>query len=254
MARSQAYAGVLMDDLVVRGTSEPYRMLSARAEFRLSMRPDNADLRLTELGQALGVVGAARASAFAARRTEVEATEAVLDAVRLSAAAWRRQGFAASQDGGWLSAAAMLQRPGCTLAQVAAAAAAEGAAHAGDLMDVAAAAAARPGGGAAATAMYNAHYLPYIKRQRIEAEELQRDEELEIPESLDYGSMQLSGEDREKLSSARPASLAAAQRIPGVTPAALLLLLQHVRRKGAPSRSMRGRQQRGRQQQQQQER
>eukprot|EP00887_Chlorella_sp_A99_P001952 scaffold18.g1952.t1 len=247
LSRWQGYIGVLVDDLVARGTCEPYRMLSARAEFRLSLRADNADLRLTEAGIQLGLVGTERAEAFARRRTAVDEAEQLLGAVKMTASAWRRQGLDASADGGWLSAAQMLTRPRATLQQVAAAAAAEGAPGSAELLALAQAEACRStgssssteragssaalqgltaAGAAAATAAITASYQPYLAKQQQEVAELRRDEELLLPPDLDYSALQLSHEDREKLAAARPASLAAAQRIPGVTPAALLMLLQ----------------------------
>jgi tRNA uridine 5-carboxymethylaminomethyl modification enzyme len=229
-SRADGYVGVLLDDLVGRGTAEPYRMLSARAEFRLSLRPDNADLRLTPAGVAAGVVGPQRAAAFEARRAGVAAAEGLLEAVGMSASAWQRQGLAVAQDGGWRSAAAMLTRQGATLGGVAGAAAAEGAPRAQELVEL-----ARGSSSASATAVYNCHYRPYLVRQEAEAAELRREEAVAIPRDLDYAELQLSAEDREKLGEARPASLAQAQRIPGVTPAALVLLLQHLRARERPA-------------------
>ncbi|KAI3428125.1 hypothetical protein D9Q98_006508 [Chlorella vulgaris] len=265
LSRSDAYLGVLVDDLVGRGTSEPYRMLSARAEFRLRLRPDTADLRLTGLGMELGLVGKERAAAFLQRRRHVSETAQLLDAVRLSSSAWARHGFQVAQDGDSISVAQMLTRAGTTLPQLAAAAAAERAAGWEQLQGLAAAAAGQQvpcgsssssssnsstcsttGGGdgssgwasgewpsrcAVETAVADAHYRPYLNKMEAEVAELRRDEALRIPSNIDYSLLQLSAEDREKLTAARPASLAAAQRIPGVTPSALLMLLQHVRKR-----------------------
>lgn len=229
VSRADGYLGVLVDDLVSRGTSEPYRMLSARAEFRLSLRADNADQRLTQRGMELGVVSGARVEDFMRRRREVEAAEAALDAAVMSASAWQRRGFVVAQDGARHSAADMLTRPGATVQAVAAAAAAEGLPGAQELLALAGNAAARGSSSAVATAVNNCHYRPYLRRQLQEAAELRRDEGVPIPDDLDWDALQLSAEDREKLTEARPASLAQAQRLPGVTPAALVLLLQHLR-------------------------
>ncbi|KAK9820091.1 hypothetical protein WJX72_006034 [[Myrmecia] bisecta] len=230
VSRSEGYTGVLLDDLVGRGTAEPYRMLSARAEFRLSLRPDNADLRLTQLGIQLGLVGEERQASFQQRCREVEDVAEVLERVRLPASAWRQQGIQAAEDGGWLSAANMLVRPNMTLEQIARAAEAGKADGAAALMHIA----FRQGGlarSSTATAVYDAYYRPFTERQRQEVDELKRDEALELPGDLDYSCLQLSTEDREKLSACRPPSLAHAQRIPGVTPSAIVALLQYVRKR-----------------------
>ncbi|KAK9834334.1 hypothetical protein WJX81_007990 [Elliptochloris bilobata] len=225
VSRAEGYVGVLLDDLVSRGTAEPYRMLTARAEFRLSLRPDNADLRLTPLGCQLGLVGEVRAASFAARAAAVADAAAALERVRLSASAWVRGGVAVCEDGARTSAAQLLARPQLQLSALAAAAVAVGADGAAEL------AALEASGGlddaAVATAVYDCHYRPYTQRQAAEAAELAAGEALELPPDLDYVALQLSAEDTEKLAAVRPATLAAAQRIPGVTPTALLLLLAH---------------------------
>ena len=264
LSRADGYMGVLVDDLVGRGTSEPYRMLSARAEFRLSLRPDNADLRLSEAGVQLGLVGAERAASFAQRRQQVEEAESLLDSVRLSSSAWGRQGLQVAQDGGWISVAQMLTRPGTTLQQLATAAAVERPPGWQQLQDLAERGSSssssgtgsgvssepiaastfssgnRTSGSAVDTAVFNCHYRPYLAKMEAEVAELRRDEALRIPPGLDYSTLQLSAEDREKLAAAQPASLAAAQRIPGVTPSALMLLLQHVRKRQPRDRSNSG--------------
>eukprot|EP00873_Tetraselmis_striata_P008390 jgi/Tetstr1/428654/TSEL_018642.t1 len=236
LSRSEAYAGVLVDDLVQRGTAEPYRMLSARAEFRLLLRPDNADLRLTETGIQLGLVDEAHAERFRQRRSEVADAEAALSAAALSSSEWAQAGIRVAQDGSTLSAAKMLSHQGVTLeaaAQALAARQAEGAEAVAALVS---------GGGLArpstATAVYNCYYAPYANRQAKDVAGLRRDEQMHLPPDLDYSAMpSLSAEDREKLAAARPASIAAAQRIPGVTPSALLILLSHAnsRRRTAAS-------------------
>ncbi|EIE25107.1 GIDA-domain-containing protein, partial [Coccomyxa subellipsoidea C-169] len=226
VGRAQGYTGVLVHDLVTLGTGEPYRMLSARAEFRLSLRPDNADARLTPAGIRLGIVGEERQAAFAQRSTEMAAADELLLRVRLTCSGWKRAGFPMAGAGGWFTAADMLARPGVTLEQVADAAENGEAEGAEELRAL-----ARNGGmrrSSTASAVYDCRYRPYTAKQAAEAAELARGEALRLPPDLDYGAVQLSAEDREKLGAARPATIAAAQRIPGVTPAALLLLLQHV--------------------------
>jgi tRNA uridine 5-carboxymethylaminomethyl modification enzyme len=268
LGRADAYLGVLVDDLVGRGTAEPYRMLSARAEYRLSLRADNADARLTGLGERLGLVGRARAAACAARLRLVAAAEDSLRAVRLPNVAWARQGLPVGRESKVLSLAEVLTRRGVTLEAAAAAAAAEGAAGAEAVLallagggggpagsaeaggaegGVAEAGGGEAGGGEAgggeagapalgsalATAVHNCRYAPYVARQAGDVAALRRDEALLLPRDLNYCGMgQLSNEDREKLAEARPASIAHAQRLPGVTPAAILLLYRHVIRSG----------------------
>lgn len=240
VTRADGYIGVLVDDLVSRGTSEPYRMMSARAEFRLSLRPDNADLRLSQRGVALGLVSGERAALFTERKQKVTAAEDALNAVKLSSSAWARQGFSVAQDGGRLSAASMLTRQGATLQSVAMAAASQQHPGAQDLLSLAEELDAGTPAGFVATAVFNCHYRPYLDRQTAQAAELQRDEAVRIPATIDYSELQLSTEDREKLEDARPETLAQAQRISGVTPAALVLLLQHMRRRHGPRKTKEG--------------
>jgi tRNA U34 5-carboxymethylaminomethyl modifying enzyme MnmG/GidA len=262
LSRSDAYLGVLVDDLVGRGTAEPYRMLSARAEFRLSLRADNADARLTALGTELGLVSERRAGECARRLGAMAAAEAAMSAVRLPSAAWARQGLPVGRESKLLSLAEVLTRKGVSVEQAAAAAAAEGAAgheavlelvgqqgsavagSSGDVSGVESSSRGRERGSgdygsAVATAVYNCQYRPYVARQAGDVQALKQDEQLLLPADLDYGSMtQLSNEDREKLSSVRPASIAQAQRVPGVTPAAILLLYRHViRSRGGQQRA-----------------
>ncbi|KAA6418189.1 MAG: tRNA uridine 5-carboxymethylaminomethyl modification [Trebouxia sp. A1-2] len=120
ISRSEGYTGVLLDDLINRGTAEPYRMLSARAEFRLSLRPDNADCRLTPLGLQLGLVDPHRAATFAARSTEIAHIHQTLQQVALPTHIWRRHGLPGRPDGGKASLADMLHKPDTTLEQVSA--------------------------------------------------------------------------------------------------------------------------------------
>jgi tRNA uridine 5-carboxymethylaminomethyl modification enzyme len=234
LSRAEAYAGVLVDDLVTRGTSEPYRMLTSRAEFRLSLRPDNADVRLSAKGAAAGVLSGARASAAAARGAAVAAAADALDGVALSSSAWARRGFAAAQDGARTPAAAMLVRPGATVGAVLAAVEAELGASDPRVAALRAAASADPS--AVATAAVECYYRPYLARQARQVAELRRDEALALPDDLQYrGLGGLSAEDAEALAAARPATLAAAARVPGVTPAAVVALLRHVKRGGGHS-------------------
>lgn len=270
LGRADAYLGVMIDDLVGRGTSEPYRMMSSRAEFRLRLRPDNADLRLGPAAEAAGLLSAEDAAALAARRAEVGAWRAALEGAAMPRAAWAARGVAAAAAGAGgagarLSAAEGLVRPGVTLAGVVAAVEAElaaagpesaavaggaaaeaeatassksgGSAAAAGGLRALAALAALPGGAArsaAATAAADVLYAPYEARQSEEVERLRADEALALPGDLDYCTVRgLSREEREALSRAGPATLAAAARVGGMTPGGLAALLRVVRPRGA---------------------
>ncbi len=217
--RDEAYLGVLIDDLITRGTSEPYRMFTSRAEYRLLLREDNADLRLTEIGRRLGVVDDERWQAFAAKREAIER-----ESQRLRET-WVRPGQANEAD--WQRvlhgplaresrAAELLRRPEVSY---------------GELMSL-------PGVGPGETdpqvaeqVEIQAKYAGYIERQRDEIERQRRHEEMVLPTDFDYSQVHgLSREVSEKLGRHRPHTLGQAGRIPGVTPAAISLLLIHLKR------------------------
>jgi len=217
--RADAYIGVLIDDLVTRGADEPYRMFTSRAEFRLRLRADNADQRLTERGIAAGCVGGARARAYAEKARLLAEARALAVSLRLTPTEARRRGLQVNCDGAPRTAADLLAYPGVTLARLAAIWPALGRLRA----DI------------AEQIEIDARYARYLARQEADVIAFRRDEALALPEDLDYGRVAgLSVEVREKLSRARPATLGAAARIPGVTPAALTALLRYVRR-GAPT-------------------
>ena len=217
--RADAYIGVLIDDLVTRGTSEPYRMFTSRAEYRLSLRADNADQRLTPIGLALGVVGGERARAFAGKMAALDEARRLAAELRLSPTALRRHGLAVNADGVARSAAELLAHPG---------------------IDVARLAAIWPELGAmpveiAEQLEIDARYAGYLDRQARDIAAFRRDEALLLPDGLDYAAVgSLSAEICGKLAAARPATLGAAARISGVTPAALVALLQYVKRRPEP--------------------
>ncbi|MBI5164304.1 MAG: tRNA uridine-5-carboxymethylaminomethyl(34) synthesis enzyme MnmG [Magnetospirillum sp.] len=215
--RADAYIGVLVDDLVTLGTTEPYRMFSSRAEYRLVLRADNADLRLTPRGIAAGCVGDERGTAFAAKAEAIAAGRAMLHSLRASPTALRRQGLGVNQDGVVRSAWELLAYPDITLERLC-----EVWPELGGLDAAAAAQLAIEGG-----------YQGHLQRQEADIQAYRREEGLSLPDDLDYDAIgSLSTEVRLKLKAARPETLAGAARLPGITPAAVTALLGHVRRHG----------------------
>jgi tRNA uridine 5-carboxymethylaminomethyl modification enzyme len=216
--RADGYIGVLVDDLVTRGTAEPYRMFTSRAEYRLTLRADNADQRLTPIGLAAGIVGGERARAFASKAAALDAGRGMVAALRLSPSTLRRHGLAVNEDGVARSAAELLGHPGIDVVRLAAIWPELG----GLAPDI------------AEQLEIDARYAGYLERQSRDIAAFRRDEALLLPEALDYGAVaSLSAEVRAKLAASRPATLGAAARISGVTPAGLVALLQYVKRRPA---------------------
>jgi len=213
--RADAYIGVMIDDLVTRGVSEPYRMFTSRAEYRLVLRADNADQRLTPLGIEWNLVGARRRQAFAQRSRCIEDARALARSLAMTPNEARRHGLKVNQDGVRRNVHELLSYPdidGATLARVWPELA-ELPAFAVEQLEI------------------DAKYSGYLDRQQNDIDAFRRDEGLALPESLDYERIAgLSTEIRQKLSVGRPLTLGQAARIDGVTLAALALLLSHVKK------------------------
>jgi len=218
--RDEAYIGVLVDDLITMGTLEPYRMFTSRAEYRLLLREDNADLRLTERGRALGLVDDARWERFEGKRDEIER-----ETTRLATSWVHPHTPQAEALSGKLknsiareySLAELLKRPELEYA---------------DLAALVGEPSADPQ--AAEQVEIQAKYAGYIERQKQDIARLRRNEHTPLPANLDYNAVDgLSNEVKQRLSAARPDSLARAGRIPGVTAAAIALLLIYLKKRGA---------------------
>jgi len=216
--RAEAYAGVMIDDLVTRGADEPYRMFTSRAEYRLTLRQDNADQRLTARGIAVGCVGPARRAAFTAKMAALEAGRSRMVGLNATPTELARLGFAINQDGVRRNAAELLAYPDITWDR---------------LISVWPELRGLPPE-VAEQIEIDGRYAGYLKRQDADIRAFRRDEDLSLAADLDYDRVgALSIEVRQKLKAARPATLGAAGRIPGVTPAALVALLRHVKRRSA---------------------
>ncbi|MDX2290369.1 MAG: tRNA uridine-5-carboxymethylaminomethyl(34) synthesis enzyme MnmG [Hyphomicrobiaceae bacterium] len=215
ISRADGYLGVMIDDLVARGVSEPYRMFTSRAEFRLKLRADNADQRLTPLGLSIGCVGRARGEAFARKSADLVAARALLDRLSITPSAAERHGVTLNKDGKRRSAFELLSQP---------------------QMDAALAAAIWPEitdipRKITEQLAVDARYAAYVARQDHDVAALKRDEATVIPDDLDIaGIAGLSHEARQTLLRHRPTSLAQAARIDGMTPAAVMLLAAQIKR------------------------
>jgi tRNA uridine 5-carboxymethylaminomethyl modification enzyme len=224
--RSEAYLGVLVDDLITRGVTEPYRMFTSRAEYRLSLREDNADMRLTEAGRNLGLVNDERWDAFNRKR------DAVAREIERLKSTWVNPRILSSEAAESLlgksivreySLYDLLRRPGVSYQALM------------DTRDVDGGLVAGPGiaaGEITEQVEIEAKYAGYVSRQREEVEKLAAQEEQAIPEDVDYDALtSLSIEVRQRLKASRPATIGQAGRISGVTPAAISLLLIHLKRR-----------------------
>ena len=213
--RAQAYIGVMIDDLVTRGVSEPYRMFTSRAEYRLQLRADNADQRLTDKGIAIGCVGSERAQFHAKKSAALNDARTFAKSVSLTPKEAERHGIALNKDGQRRTAFEMLSYPNIALVDLARAwpRFAELDERTAEQLEI------------------DAKYDVYLSRQAADVAAYRRDESFVLPDDFDYAALPgLSNEAKQKLQTHRPRTIGHASRIDGVTPAALTLLVAHVKR------------------------
>ncbi|MCZ6609869.1 MAG: FAD-dependent oxidoreductase, partial [Alphaproteobacteria bacterium] len=214
--RADAYIGVMIDDLVTRGVTEPYRMFTSRAEYRLLLRADNADQRLTDKGIAVGCVGALRRAAWREKAQALDRARRLTQHLVATPKELAAHGIKVANDGARRSADRLLTHADIGIARLASLWPELGG------MD----------GTIARQVEIDARYAVYLDRQKADIAAFRRDEALEIPAGLDFARVGgLSNEAREKLEQVSPRTLGHAARIPGLTPAALTALLGHVRRR-----------------------
>ena len=223
IGRQEGYIGVMIDDLITRGTTEPYRMFTSRAEFRLRLRADNADQRLTPIGEAAGLIRTRRSEAFHVKQGAIDAAFQAFRGLTLSPNEWQRAGFPIKLDGRARTALDLLSMKTVTIEQ----------------LQTAFPQLAGLRGDVAEQIEIASVYAGYLGRQEQEVAALNAEQDARLPTNLDYSAIgSLSNEIREKLERARPETLGRASRIQGMTPAALGALLQYVKRRGQDRHSV----------------
>ncbi len=215
VSRTDAYMGVMIDDLVTRGVTEPYRMFTSRAEYRLKLRADNADQRLTGFGQEIGCIGTERSEKFSEKQALMTRGDAMLRELSLTPTEAEAKGLRINKDGKRRSAFDLLSFPDVDMARVR-----EIWPELNEIpLEI------------AEQLAVDAHYAVYLKRQEADIQAVRRDEGIKIPDDFDYGSISgLSNELRSKLEKNRPGTLGQASRVDSMTPAALMLVLAHVKK------------------------
>jgi len=215
LSRTESYLGVMVDDLVSRGVTEPYRMFTSRAEFRLHLRSDNADQRLTDMGIARSLVGAARAEHHRAKMAKLKAGKDKLRSLTATPTEARAVGLSINADGVRRSAYEVLSYPSISVDALVRLWPEVASIDAKTLQQL----------------EIDAQYAVYLERQREDVEAVRRDEGRAIPDWVDYDALPgLSSEMRQKLKAIQPLTIAQAQRIEGMTPAAVTLLLAVIKR------------------------
>ncbi len=214
--RADGYIGVLIDDLIHQGVNEPYRMFTSRAEYRLTMRADNADRRLTPVGERVGIIGTDRSRQFNNKQAVIQETATLLTCLKLSPNEATRHGIRVRQDGVIRSALDLLQLPNISIETLAP--------IWPQLHHI------RPD--IATSFEVDARYAGYLSRQRADIKAFRSEETLELPSAIDLDQVAgLSREIRARLAEVRPTTLGAASRLPGMTPSALALLYRHAKRR-----------------------
>ena len=214
MGRGDGYIGIMIDDLITKGVSEPYRMFTSRSEYRMSARADNADLRLTAKGRTAGIVGDERWKHFSTFATEMQEMQTLLQNVRMSSSAWMAKGFQIHPNATARSACELLRLNGVTIDSLER--------HIPQIASYSPAVRARVG--------IESVYAPYVEQQKVAIRVLEKDEQLRLPSDLEYSKVHgLSTEELRALEIARPESVGMARRCEGVTPTGALRLLAFVK-------------------------